>query len=57
MKMKPPSGLEKTNPKQTQSPKGQNRLPENPATPFPSLWKKIIDMPLPLWNNEPPYEV
>ncbi len=46
----------KTNPKQTQSPKGQNRLPKNPATPFPSLWKKIIDMLLPLWNNDFSYE-
>ena len=36
--------------------KGQNRLPKNPATPFPSLWKKIIDMLLPLWNNDFSYE-
>jgi len=48
----------KTNPIQTQSNpvlsavewanffKGQNRLPRNPATLFPSLWKKIIDMSL-----------
>jgi len=37
--------------------KGQNCLPKNLATPFPSLRKKIIDMPLLLWNNESPYEV
>jgi len=29
----PPSGPKKTNPIQTQFPKGQNRLPENLATP------------------------
>jgi len=47
----------KTNPIKPNFFKGQNRLLKNLATPFPNLWKKIIDMPLLLWNNEPPYEV
>ena len=46
----------KTNPIQTQFPKGQNRLLKNLATPLLSQWKKIIDMPLLLWNNKSSYE-
>ncbi len=36
----------------------KNKPNSNPISSkaFPSLWKKIIDMPLLLWNNEPPYE-
>jgi len=30
----------KTNPKQTQSPKDQNRLPKNPATPAGRQWEQ-----------------
>jgi len=33
MKIKLPSGPEKTNPNKPNFFKGQNRLPENPATP------------------------
>ncbi len=54
--MKPPSGPKKQTQNKANFFKGQNRLPKNPATPFPSLGKKIIDMSLLLWNNEPPYE-
>ncbi len=54
--MKPPSGPKKQTQNKANFFKGQNRLPKNLATLFPSLWKKIIDMPLLLWNNESSYE-
>ena len=43
---------QKNKPKTNPISKGQNRLPVNLATPFPGLWKKIIDMLLFFWNNK-----